>query len=253
MCGTPAHICLPIWANDTCVKIEWPVRATGLFLRGGLAWSSHLKEAGMPHRSKNDRMEPDGHLDHVDELLFSHTRFPETRPSRVIDAVLTVIGKATSWFWLIVVGLIIYAVVGRYAFGQGSVTLEEWQWHIAGAAWLLGLAYTLCEDDHVRVDVLHERFSLKVQGWIELFGILLLLVPFLGFAILEAVPYALHSFQQGETSNAPAGLANRWILKAILASAFVLLLMGALSRLTKVTAFLFGFPTAIIPVEKDTA
>lgn len=191
-------------------------------------------------------------MGHVDELLFHHTRLPDTGLSRALDTALTLIGKAASWLWLVVVGVIIYAVVGRYAFGQGSVTLEEWQWHIAGAAWLLGLAYTLCEDDHVRVDVIHERLSLKAQAWIELLGIVLLLVPFLGFAIYEAVPYAMHSFQQGETSTAPAGLSNRWVLKAILALAFVLLLVGALSRLSKVTALLFGFPAPILPPRKDT-
>lgn len=191
-------------------------------------------------------------LGHVSDLIFHHTKFPETGISRVLDGGLTLIGKAASWLWLVVVAIIIYAVVGRYAFGQGSVTLEEWQWHIAGAAWLMGLAYTLCTDDHVRVDVIHERLSLKAQAWVELFGILILLGPFLFFAIYEAIPYAASSFHQGETSTAPAGLSNRWVLKAILALAFVLLFIGALSRLTKVTALLFGWPKPIRPAPKET-
>lgn len=192
-------------------------------------------------------------IGHVDDLLHHHTELPETGLSRALDGALTLIGKAASWLWLVVVGVIIWAVVGRYAFGQGSVTLEEWQWHIAGAAWLLGLAYTLCADDHVRVDVIHERLSLRAQAWIELLGIVLLLIPFLGFAIWEAVPYALHSFQQGETSQSPAGLSNRWVLKAIMALAFALLLVGAVSRLSKVTALLFGIPAPKTPPRKETA
>jgi TRAP-type mannitol/chloroaromatic compound transport system permease small subunit len=163
----------------------------------------------------------------------------------VLDAGLVLIGKSASWLWLVVVAIIIYAVVGRYAFGQGSVTLEEWQWHIAGAAWLLGLAYTLCADEHVRVDVIHERLSLRAQGWIEFFGLLLLLLPFLAIGIYETVPYAHSSFLQGERSQAPAGLENRWILKAILSLSFVLLAIGAISRLLKVTALLFGLPRPI--------
>ncbi|ATJ81263.1 TRAP transporter small permease subunit [Halomonas beimenensis] len=186
----------------------------------------------------------------VEELVHHHTELPQTRLSRALDRALALIGKAASWFWLLVVAVIIWAVVGRYAFGQGSVTLEEWQWHIAGAAWLLGLAYTLTTDDHVRVDVLHERLSLRTQGWIELFGILLLLLPFLGISLYEMVPYAWSSYLQGETSQAPAGLSHRWILKATVALSFALLILAALSRLLRVTALLFGFPK---PIASDNA
>ncbi len=181
----------------------------------------------------------------TDDLIHHHTQLPATRLSRWLDGALTAIGKLASWLWLVVTGVIIWAVVSRYVFGQGSVLLEELQWHIAGAGWLLGLAYTLVSDDHVRVDVLHERFSLKTQGWIELIGILVLLLPFLVIAIWEMVPYALSSYQVGETSPAPAGLDQRWILKSIVAISFLLIALAAVSRLCKVTALLFGFPHAI--------
>ncbi|MGF1551143.1 MAG: TRAP transporter small permease subunit [Paracoccaceae bacterium] len=179
-----------------------------------------------------------------DEVPHSHhTALPQTAPSRAIDKGLTLLGKAFSWLWLVVVGVIIYAVVGRYAFGQGSVGLEEWQWHLASAAWLVGLAYVVVTDDHVRVDIIHERMSLKTQAWIELFGLLVLLGPFLVLAIYEAWPYAYSSYLQDERSQAPAGLANRWILKFVLTAAFVLLLVAAVSRLMRVTALLFGVPS----------
>jgi len=179
------------------------------------------------------------------QFIHHHTEFPTTWLSQVMDGVISAIGKSASWLWIVVTGVIIYAVVGRYAFGQGSVTLEEVQWHLAGAGWLLGLGYTLVTDDHVRVDVIHERLSLRGQAWIELFGLVFLLLPFLGLAVYEMVPYAFSSWQQGETSQAPAGLPHRWILKSILALSFVLLILAALSRLLKVTALLFGFPKPI--------
>lgn len=182
----------------------------------------------------------------IDELIHHHTELPQTRLSQLVDKLLTVIGKAASWLWIVVTGVIIWAVIGRYAFGQGSVTLEELQWHIAGAGWLLGLAYTLVVDDHVRVDVIHERLSLRSQGWVELLGICFLLLPFLAICVYEMVPYALRSFDLGETSQAPAGLSNRWILKAVLSLSFILLTLAAVSRLFKVTSLLFGFPKPII-------
>ena len=72
-----------------------------------------------------------------------------------------------------------------------------------------------------------------------------LLLPFLGLAVYEMIPYAVSSWEQGETSQAPAGLPYRWILKGILALSFALLIIAALSRLLKVTALLFGFPKPI--------
>lgn len=190
---------------------------------------------------------PDVHASASDagQFIHHHTEFPTTRPSQVLDCVISAIGKSASWLWLVVTGVIIYAVVSRYAFGMGSVTLEEVQWHLAGAGWLLGLGYTLVTDDHVRVDVLHERLSLKGQAWVELLGIVFLLLPFLALSVNEMVPYALSSWEQGETSQAPAGLPHRWILKGIMTLAFVLLIIAALSRLLKVTALLFGFPKPI--------
>ena len=198
---------------------------------------------------------PDRHsrasVSNADELLHHHTELPTTRPSQWIDRLVAAIGKGASWFWVVITGVIIWAVVSRYVFGQGSVLLEEVQWHIAGAGWLLGLGYTLVVDDHVRVDVLHERFSLRTQGWIEFFGLMFLLLPFLGLAIYEMVPYALSSYDVGETSQAPAGLPARWVLKGILALAFALLALAALSRLFKVTALLFGFPRPIAVNQKQ--
>ncbi|SFL94724.1 TRAP transporter small permease subunit [Marinobacter zhejiangensis] len=187
----------------------------------------------------------------ADELIHHHTELPDTRLSRWVDGLLTGIGKLASWMWIVVTLIIIYAVVSRYVFGQGSVMLEELQWHLAGVGWLLGLAYTLVVDDHVRVDVIHERLGLKAQGWIELFGILLLLLPFLVIAIYEMIPYAVSAYNVSETSPAPAGLSHRWILKAILAISFSLIALAAVSRLLKVTALLFGFPRPIRRTKTD--
>lgn len=191
------------------------------------------------------------HLSEAEKAIHHHTELPDTAISRALDGAMIFVGKAGSWLWLVVIGVIIYAVVGRYAFGVGSVTLEEWQWHLAGAGWLLGLAYTLSTDDHVRVDVVHERLSQRTQAWIELFGLLLLLMPFLGVAIWETVPFALQAWRTGEESQSPAGLPHRWILKSILCLSFVLLMISAVARLTKVTALLFRVPTPRQPKFTD--
>jgi len=171
-----------------------------------------------------------------------HTELPSTRISDALDGFLRRIGDLFSWLWLAVVAVILVSVVSRYVFARGSVTMEEMQWHIYGVVWLIGLAYALVSDDHVRVDVFHERFSLYARTWIELLGILLLLLPFLVIGFKESVPYFWSSYLQGEESQAPAGLAYRWALKFFLPVSFALLTIASVSRLLKCTALLFGVP-----------
>lgn len=184
-------------------------------------------------------------LTDIEHEIIHHTELPRTTLSDTLDALVDRIGILFSWLWILTVGVILYSVIARYVFSQGSVMLEEVQWHLAGAAWLVGLSYTLVHDDHVRVDVLHERFSLKAQAWCELLGILLLLMPFLIIALWEVTPYALSSFEQGERSQAPGGLPMRWILKFFLPFSMGLLMVAASSRLLKVTALLFNFPHSV--------
>ena len=170
---------------------------------------------------------------------------PQTSPSLALDAALINIGKAASWLWLVVVAIIIWAVTRRYLFGTTSIAMDEMQWHLVGSAWLLGLSYTLAVDEHVRVDVLHERMRMRTQCWIEFFGLLLLLLPFLVIALREAVPFALDAYRNGERSVAPGGLAHRWLVKSVLSVSLSLLIIAALSRLLRVTAALFGWPRPV--------
>lgn len=192
--------------------------------------------------AEDPAQEPPRRASVLDADVSHHTELPATAISEVLDGLLRHLGNFASWFWLVIVGVIIWAVVGRYAFGQGSVTLEEVQWHISGAVWLVGLSYTVVHDAHVRVDVLHERFSLRTQTWIELLGILVLLLPFLVISLWECIPYFWSSYLQNERSQAPAGLPARWALKFFLPLAFGLLIVAAVSRLSRCTALLFGVP-----------
>lgn len=181
-------------------------------------------------------------LAELEDRLIHHTELPRTAVSKVLDAIVEAIGAWTSWLWVVTVGVILYSVISRYAFSQGSVMLEEVQWHLAGATWLIGLSYTLVHDSHVRVDVLHERFSMRTKAWVELLGIAFLLLPFLVLAIMELLPYVMASFEQGEHSQAPNGLPWRWVLKSFLPISMGLLVIAAFSRLTRTSAFLFRFP-----------
>ncbi len=152
---------------------------------------------------------------------------------------LVAIGNAVSWIWMLLLAAIVCNVVLRYAFDQGRVEFEEIQWHLYSIGFLLGLGYALQADAHVRVDVLHERFRPATQAWIDLYGILLFVLPFVALMLIYGVPFVADSFVTGEVSSSPGGLPYRWAIKSMLLAGFALLGLAALSRLTRLWKFLF--------------
>jgi TRAP-type mannitol/chloroaromatic compound transport system permease small subunit len=165
---------------------------------------------------------------------------PETGLSRRLDPWLRRTGEWASWLWLVLLFVIVANVVLRYAFGEGRIEFEEIQWHLYATGFLLGLGYALQSDAHVRVDVIHERLSPRHQAWIELYGMLLLLLPFVALVLIYSVPFVWQSYRLGEHSQAPGGLPYRWLIKAMLPLGFLILLLAAVSRLSRVWALLFG-------------
>lgn len=167
---------------------------------------------------------------------------PETVLSRIVDPWLERIGRWTSWLWVILLAIIVLNVLLRYAFGEGRVEFEEIQWHLYSAGFLLSLGYALQTDAHIRVDVLHERFSPTLKAWVEFYGILLFLLPFIALMLIFSVPFVITAYELGEISNAPGGLPYRWAIKAMLPVGFSLLALAAISRLSRVWRFLFSAP-----------
>lgn len=132
--------------------------------------------------------------------------------------------------------------VGRWiGFEASSNGLLEAQWYAFTLVFLLGAAYTLKRNEHVRVDVIYSRQRPRVRAVIDLVGILLLLLPFGVFAIVFTWPGVVESWQIREISPDPGGLP-RYPLKAVVPVAFVLILIQGLSELGKRILFLAGVP-----------
>jgi len=173
---------------------------------------------------------------------------PATAFSLAIDRLVRWIGEAASWLWLVLVLVIVFQVAQRYLFGQGSIALEELQWHIYGVAFLLGLGFCLQVDRHVRIDVLAEQWSLRTKARVELIGLVVFLLPFVIAVTYESTKLAYTAWQFSEVSQAPGGLPYRWLIKASIPAGFLLLGVAALSRLSRCTAYLFGIPR---PIPRD--
>ena len=164
---------------------------------------------------------------------------PQTPFSRLVDPVLDRIGNVVSWIWVALLAVIVCNVVLRYALAEGRIEFEEIQWHLYSVGFMLGLGYALQHDAHVRVDVLHERFRETTRAWIDLYGIVLFLFPFIALMLIYGVPFVVDSFATGEISSSPGGLPYRWAIKSVLVLGFALLGVAALSRVTRLWKFLF--------------
>lgn len=129
--------------------------------------------------------------------------------------------------------LVAYDAGMRYLFSAGSIALQEIEWHLFDVVFLLGLTYALKHDKHVRVDIFFERYSQQTRMIVQILSMLLLVMPFSLLFLNDALDMTYQSFMQHEVSSDPGGLTHRWLIKAMLAFAFVLLLMQALSEVLK--------------------
>lgn len=183
--------------------------------------------------------------DKISELLPHSDSLPETWLSALIGRAFSVLSRIFSWVWLALMLVIVINVVMRYAFGQGRIEFEELQWHLYAVGFLLGLATCMSSDSHIRVDVLHDRLPLRSQAWIELYGLLLLFLPFVLMVLIFSFPFVHYSWSIAEVSDAPGGLPFRWIIKSVLPLSMILLLVAGLRRLLRVSSYLFGAPASI--------
>lgn len=174
---------------------------------------------------------------------------PHTPWSRRIDHFADLIGRAVSYVWMILLWVIMVNVLMRYAFNEGRIEMEELQWHLYSVGFLLGLGYAYQADAHIRVDVLHEHFSHRTKAWIELYGIFLLMLPFVALVLIYSTPFVASSFALSEVSASPGGLPFRWLIKAALPIGFLLLLITVVARLIRVWHFLFLDSRAVIEAE----
>lgn len=193
---------------------------------------------------------PEREPDTIHQLIH-HAELPHTRFSRGVDGFLARLGATVSWLWLALMAVIVLNVVMKNLLGDGRVEFEEIQWHIYSALFMLGLSVTLATDDHVRVDLLYERFGLRTKAWVELVGIVFLLMPFLVMLMWYGLPFVADSLATGERSNAPAGLPYRWVIKSLLVVGVALLALAAAARLHRAVALLFLGQAPCCPPPRD--
>ena len=136
-------------------------------------------------------------------------------------------GRFIAWLTLGMVGITFTVVVLRYLFHSGSIALQESITYLHATLFMLGAAWTLKQDGHVRVDIFYSKQSRRTRAWIDLAGTLLLLFPVCGFILFSSLDYVAASWSVQEGSQEAGGLDAVFLLKtAIPAMAVLLMLQG---------------------------
>ncbi|MCJ7766356.1 MAG: TRAP transporter small permease subunit [Thiovulaceae bacterium] len=145
-----------------------------------------------------------------------------------INKVIDMIGNLNAVVMVLLMLNVCYDVIMRYFFNDSKVAFQELEWHLFSFVLLIGIAYTLKEDAHVRVDIFYERFSLKTKSIINIIGSVVFIIPFSLLLIYGGYEFAYDSYTMGEISGNPGGLTQRWIVKSFIAISFILVILATI-------------------------
>lgn len=159
-----------------------------------------------------------------------------------IDALSEVTGRSIAWLTLGTVLVTFGVVVLRYAFQGGSIALQELVSYLHAAVFMLGAAYTLKHDAHVRVDIFYRNFSPRRRAWVDLAGSLLLLLPMCATILLTSRDYVADAWSVMEGSSEAGGLDGVFLLKTVIPVMAVLLLLQGLALALHSLLLLCGWP-----------
>ena len=124
----------------------------------------------------------------------------------LFDRISDITGKAVAWLTLVMVAVTAIVVIMRYVFDAGMIWLQESVIWMHAAVFMVGAAYTLLDEEHVRVDIFYRSMSEKRRAIVDLIGVILFLLPFCGYLAWAAYDFAAVSWSMGETSREPGGL-----------------------------------------------
>ena len=144
-------------------------------------------------------------------------------------------GIAVSWLTLLMVVVTFLVVVLRYVFDFGMIAMQESITYMHAIIFLVGAAYTLQQNSHVRVDIIYSKLNKTKRAWVDLFGTVFFLTPTMLFIFIISWEYVGESWAVLESSREAGGLAGVYLLKTfILIMAALMLLQGIANILTSI-------------------
>ena len=161
--------------------------------------------------------------------------------SQFLEKIVTFFGKLGSWLAIPLIFIIIFDIVTRRFFILGSTKLQEMEWHLHTALFLLVLGYAYLKDSHVRIEIVREKYSMLIKSIFETLGILVFLIPYTILVIFYGVDFVIRSFNLNEVSSALTGLSHRWIIKFFIPFGMFLLLLAGFSILIKKVLYIISY------------
>lgn len=149
---------------------------------------------------------------------------------KLIDRLTTTAGRVASWCALAIVLVGFAVVLMRYVLGLGSIWLQESILYAHAALFLLAAAWTLNEGGHVRVDVFYASASPRSKALVDLWGALLLLLPFALAVLIFSLPYVARSWAILERSRETSGLPLVFLLKSLIPVFAVLMILQGIAQ-----------------------
>ena len=159
--------------------------------------------------------------------------------SRGIDRLNALVGRYVIWLILGATAISAVNAVVRKVLHTSSNAFLEVQWYLFAASFLLAAGYTLLEKEHVKVDVINSKLSLRTRVWIDVIGFALFLTPMCLIVLYYGTPFFLQALRTGEMSSNAGGLI-RWPVYLMMPLGFGLLLLQGISEFIKRIAFLAG-------------
>ena len=142
-------------------------------------------------------------------------------------------GRTVSWLSLLLVLVTFVVVVMRYVFDSGSIALQETATYLHASVFLVGMAYAMQQNAHVRVDIFYARFSGQTKAWVNLFGALFFLLPFMLFISWISWQYIVDSWSVLEGSREAGGLPAVFLLKSLILVMTFLLSLQACTQIAR--------------------
>lgn len=162
------------------------------------------------------------------------------RVASAIEQLVDFSGRAVSWLTLLMVVITFSVVVLRYVFDMGWIALQESITYLHAMVFLVGAAYTMQQDAHVRVDIFYSRFSQQTRAWVDLCGALFLLLPFMFFLCWVSWEYVASSWGVMEGSREAGGLAGVYLLKSLILLMAGLLILQATFQIIRALQKIMG-------------
>lgn len=157
-----------------------------------------------------------------------------------LEALSDLVGRGVAWLAVAMVAMQFLVVVLRYAFNLGWIAMQESIVYMHAVLFLLGAAYTLRHDGHVRVDIIYRRLSGRGRAWVNLLGTLLLLWPVAGTILWFSWEYVASAWALLEGSREAGGLPGVFLLKTAMPVMAGLLISQGLAMCLRALAVLRG-------------